>query len=102
MPTTLARSIVQKSCLVNRRVRRNNNGRRTSEPNQKRSSTFVDTLISRKAILPKRKAVPHGDPANVKAAIAVAREVWNPTLQVSLIRHQVLGAECPHSTSRPV
>src|SRR5437588_1199272 len=86
----LARSIVQKSCCLNRRVGRNNNGRRTSEPKQNRSDTLVETLISRKAILPNRNAVPHNEPANAKATVALMREDLEPTLEVSPIRHQVL------------
>ena len=70
----LATSIVQKSCRVNRRVGRNNNGRSTSEPTQNRRATFVDTLISRRAILANRSAVPHNDPANAKATTVATRQ----------------------------
>jgi hypothetical protein len=90
---TLARSIVQKSCRVNRRVRRNKKGRRTSEPKQNRSATFVDTLISRKAILPHKNAVPHNDPANARAMVAVIREVLDRDLELSPFQLQALPLE---------
>src|SRR5256885_13885123 len=74
MPMTLARSMVQKSRRMKCRLGLNKNGRSPSDAKQNRSETFMDTLISRKAILPHRNAVPHREPAKAKAITAVTRQ----------------------------
>src|SRR2546421_2870415 len=79
-PITAAAIILQKSRREICRWRRNNTtGSSTNDPKQNRSATLVDTLISRKAILPKRKAVPHSAPADARAAIARSCEVLDST-----------------------